>query len=53
MKVQHSASLATRISRPQNGRRKPEKGITFTAALLGIACVAFLFAALALLYHAG
>jgi hypothetical protein len=53
MKIQHSASLASRISRPLNGRRAPEKGITFGAALLGIICVAGLFATLALLFHAG
>jgi hypothetical protein len=53
MKVQHSASLTTRLSRPLNGRRDPAKGVTFASALLGIVCVAGLFAALALLYHAG
>jgi len=53
MRIQHSASLPSRLARPLNGRRPPEKGITFGAALLGIACVAGLFATLALLFHAG
>ncbi len=53
MKLQNTASLLTPHSRPRNGRRAPEKGVTFGAALLGILCAASVFGLLALLFHAG
>jgi hypothetical protein len=53
MKVQHIASLSTPHSRPRNGRRQPEKGVTFSTGLLGILCAAGVFGLLALLFHAG
>jgi hypothetical protein len=53
MKLQDTANLSTRTSRPQNGRRQTEKGVSFGVALLGIICVVGVIGVLALLFTAG
>jgi hypothetical protein len=53
MKVQDTYSITIRNSRPRNGRRQAEKGVSFGTALLGIVCALGVLGVLALLFHAG